>query len=152
MAKKATKKAVEQLPKIFDFLGEFGGTIETKQPNNWWTLDLEVEEADDVSKDIMIGACKSLEGDIIYDPKFTLTLKMDGDKIVEAEIHSCINQNVFGTTEIDSDDMIHGSGRVEKSPKGLRTMFSGFMDIMTEIGPYLSDQSKVTKYDKTLSD
>ena len=43
MAKKATKEAISYLQKVFDFLGEFGGTIETKNPENWWKLDLEVE-------------------------------------------------------------------------------------------------------------
>lgn len=152
MAKKATKKAIEQLQRIFDLLGEFGGTIETKNPDNWWELDLEVEQADNTSKDILIGVFKTVNGDVMFDPQFTLTLKMDAGKIVEAEIHNCINQTLLGTTEIDSEDMLHGFGSVEKSPKGLRNMFSGFMDNMTEFGPYLTDPKKVTKYDKTLAD
>ena len=34
MSKYATKKATEQLQKIFDVLGEFGGVIETDDPRN----------------------------------------------------------------------------------------------------------------------
>ena len=152
MAKKATKKAIEQLQRIFDVLGEFGGTIETKDPDTWWKLDLEVEQADDTSKDIYIGVFKIVNGDVMYDPQFSLTLKMDAGIIVEAEIHNCINQTLLGTTKIDSEDMLHGFGMVEKAPKGLRNTFSGFMENMTELGPYLSDPKKVTKYDKTLAD
>ena len=152
MAKKATKKAIAQLQRIFDLLGEFGGTIETNKPGNWWTLDLEVEQEDDTSKDISIGVFKIFNDDLLFDPQFTLTLKMDAGKIVEAEIHNCINQTLWGTTEIDSEDMLHGFGRVEKSPEGLRDIFSGFMDNMTEFGPYLTDPKKVTKYHKTLAD
>lgn len=44
MSKYATKKATEQLQKIFDVLGEFGGVIETDAPRCYWSLDLEVEE------------------------------------------------------------------------------------------------------------
>ncbi|MCR5355780.1 MAG: hypothetical protein K6E63_00100 [Lachnospiraceae bacterium] len=148
MAKKATKKAIEQLQKIFDIVGEYGGTIKTKKPENWWDLDLEVKQVNDTSKDIMIGVFKSVNGDILFDPQFNLTLKMDGGKIVEAEIHNCINQTILGSTEIDSDDMLHGFGMTEKAPTGLRNSFSGFMNNMTEIGPYLTDPKKVTKYDK----
>lgn len=100
----------------------------------------------------MIGIFESLNGDIIFDPQFTLTLKMDGDKIQEAEIHNCINQTMFGTSKVDSDDMLHGFGRTEKSPTSLVDIFEGFMHNMAEIGPYLKDPKKVTKYDKTLSD
>ncbi len=150
MGKKAAKKSIEQLQRLFDFLGEFGGTIETKTPGTWWDLDLEVEQADDTSKEIYIGVCKSVNGDLIFDPEFTLTLKMDAGKIVEAEIHNCINQTILGTTEVDSDDMLHGFGSVEKSPKGLSELFSEFMDNMTEAGPYLTDPKMVTKYEMTL--
>ena len=88
----------------------------------------------------------------MFDPEFSLSLKMDAGKIVEAELHNCINQTLFGTTEVDSEGMLHGFGLVEKSPESLRDMFSGFMHNMTELGPYLTDPKKVTQYDKTLGD
>lgn len=152
MAKKATKEAIEYLQKIFDFLGEFRGTIETKNPGTWWKFDLEVESVDGDSKDILIGVCNSVNGDIFFDPQFEMTLTMDGDRIQEAEIHSCINQTVLGTSKIDSDDMLHWFGMTEKSPTGLRNAFTGFIRNMAEIGPYLTDPKEVKKYDKTLSD
>lgn len=44
MGKMATKKAAKQLQQLFDYIGEFGGVIETNKPENWWNLDLEVEQ------------------------------------------------------------------------------------------------------------
>ena len=74
----ATKKAARQLQKIFDFLGEYGGTIETKNPDNWWKPDLEVGDADETSKrDVAIGVCNVVNGDVLFDPQFTLNLKMN---------------------------------------------------------------------------
>ena len=152
MGKIATNQSVSHLQKIFDCLGQFGGTIETKNPDNWWTLDLEVESVDEKSKDIMIGIFESINGDAIFDPQFNLTLKMKGNKIQEAEIHNCINQTTFGITEVDSDDILYGFWGPEKSPTSLTDLFEGFMYNMAEDGPYLADPKKITKYDKTLSD
>ncbi len=152
MGKKATKKSVEQLQKFFDFLGEFGGTIETKKPENWWKFDLEVEFADDTSKDIMIGIYTTVNGDIAFDPQFTLKLKMDGNTIVDAEINNCVNQTMMGYLEVDANDMFHGMGRTEKADPGLTDLFSNFMHNITEIGPYLTDPLKVEKYEKTLAE
>ena len=55
MGKRALKKSVEQLQKLFDFLGEYGGTIETKKPENWWTLDLKVDSVEGEKKNVIIG-------------------------------------------------------------------------------------------------
>ena len=55
MSKYATKKATEQLQKIFDVLGEFGGVIETDNPRSYWPFDLEVEEIEGDIKTIRIG-------------------------------------------------------------------------------------------------
>ena len=87
MEKYATKKAVSQLQKFFKVLGKYGGSIESNDPWESWILDVEVEEATESSKDIMIGVCTVINGDVMYDPLFYLTLNMDGEKIVNARIN-----------------------------------------------------------------
>ena len=152
MGKRALKKSVEQLQQIFDVLGEYGGTIETKKPENWWTLDLEVVDIDGDKKDIMIGVFKEFNGDIMFDPQIKLTLTMGNGKVVDAEIHEFSNTTIFGTSVVDADGMLHMNGMTEKSPQGLRGLFEGFMNNMVEQGPYLKDPKKVTKYTKALTD
>lgn len=152
MGKKALKKSVEQLQQLFDFLGEYGGKIETNNPGNWWTLDLEVESVYDDKKDIIIGVFKDLNGDIMYDPEVKLTLTMKDGKIEEADIIEFSNTTIFGTSVVDAEGNIHRNGVTEKAPKGLRSLFEGFMDNMVEVGPYLKEPKNVIKYDKTLED
>ena len=152
MAKKAAKKSLEQLQAFFDFLGESGGTIETKTPSTWWKLTLEVEKTDQGSKEILIGVCKlygdGVFADLLYDPFFSLHLKVHENRIIEGEIKGCINQTVFGTTEIDGDDMLYGFGLIEKASPGLQEKFSAFMDNITNVGPYLTDPKEVVRYDE----
>ena len=152
MAKIATKKATAQLQKIFNYLGEFGGTIETNQPRTWWTLDLEVESVDGKEKDIQIGIFSTMNGDVIFDPVFYLTLTVEDGKILEAKIKCCEESTLFGTTVVDENDMLHGFGQTEKDPYGLRKRFSNFMENMTKVGPYLTEPKAVTRYEKTLAD
>ena len=152
MSKIATKKATGQLQKIFKYLGECGGRIETKNPGTWWTLDVEVECAEDTKKDVTIGVYSSVNGDIIFDPVFHLSLTMDNGKIVETEILDCEETTIFGTTMVDGNDMLHGFGTVEKDPYGLKKRFSSFMENMTVNGPYLTDNKFVQKYENTLAD
>lgn len=152
MGKIATKKATGQLQKIFNYLGEFGGKIETKNPGTWWTLDVEVECVAGTKKDVFIGVCSSINGDIIFDPMFRLALTMDNGKITETEILECEETTIFGTTVVDGDDMLHGFGGVEKDPYGLKKRFSNFMENMTVNGPYLTDNKSFEKYEKTLAD
>lgn len=89
MSKYATKKATKQLQKIFDVLGEFGGVIETDDPRCYWSLDLEVEEIEGDIKTIQIGVFSDINGDIIYDPLFHLSLRCENGKIMETEIIEC---------------------------------------------------------------
>ena len=150
--KKASKRSTEQLQQVFDLLGEFGGVIETKSPEAWWSLDVEVIDIDKDKKDVVIGVFKNINGDIMFDPQFELTLTMQGDKIVEAVIHQFVQTTLVGTTVVSDDDMICFYGIREKAPKGLRDLFEGFMKTVTEIGPYLTDPKSVTRYTKTLAD
>uniref|UniRef100_UPI004056ADDF hypothetical protein n=1 Tax=Acetatifactor sp. TaxID=1872090 RepID=UPI004056ADDF len=150
MAKIATKRATKQLQKIFDFLGEYGGIIETDTPDTWWNLDVEVEHKDENRKDILIGVYKSIEGDIVFDPQFQLSLKMKSGKILETEIKGCTLFMFFNIGEIDDEDMVYYFGNKEKDVYGLRRRFSSFMDNMVEYAPYLTNPKKVTKYNSTL--
>ncbi len=152
MGKKALRKSVEQLQKLFDFLGEYGGEIETNEPGIWWTLDLEVEEVYDDKKDILIGVFTDLNGDIMYDPSVKLTIAVKDGRIEEADILEFSNTTVFGTSVVDAEGNIHMNGVTEKAPQGLRGLFEEFMDIIVEVGPYLTKPKNVTKYDKTLAD
>lgn len=150
MAKIATKKATKQLQKIFDFLGEYGGVIETDMPDTWWNLDVEVEHRTDDRKDITIGVYKSFNGDIVFDPQFQLSLKLKSGKIVETEIKGCTLYMFFDICEIDDEDMFYSFGHKEKDIYGLRRRFSSFMDNMVEFAPYLTNPKKVIKYKSTL--
>ena len=47
---------------------------------------------------------------------------------------------------------IHGFGMTENNPYGLQKRFSGFMDNMTERGPYLTNPKEIKRYHKTLVD
>ena len=152
MSKIATKKATGQLQKIFKYLGEFGGKIETNNPGTWWTLDLEVECVEDAKKNVCIGVYSSINGDIIFDPMFHLSLTMENEKIMETEILDCEETTMFGTTVVDGNDMLHGFGMVEKDPYGLKKRFSNFMENMTVNGPYLTDNKSVEKYQNALAD
>ena len=89
MGKMATKKAAKQLQQLFDFLGEFGGVIETDKPENWWNLDLEVEQIEGDKKNILVGVYTSVSGDVIYDPVFRVVAREEDDKIVEVEVLEC---------------------------------------------------------------
>ena len=152
MSKYATKKATKQLQKIFDVLGEFGGVIETDDPRCYWSLDLEVEEIEGDIKTIQIGVFSDINGDIIYDPLFHLSLRCENGKIMEAEIIKCEETTLFGTCVIDNNDLIHGFGLTENDPHGLQRRFSSFMDNMTERGPYLTNPKEIKRYRKTLVD
>lgn len=144
MSKKATMQSVEQLQKIMDFLGENGGTITTKNPGTWWKLDLEIFEGEeDDEKQVMIGICQSVSGDLIFDPAFQLLVKMQDDQIKSVDITSYESTTFFGTIYIDGDDMLHGFGATEKDELGLAERFSQFMHNMAEVGPYLTDPAEV---------
>ena len=152
MSKYATKKATEQLQKIFDVLGEFGGVIEKDNPGSYWPFDLEVEEIEGDIKTIKIGVFSDINGDIIYDPLFHLSLRCENGKIMETEIIECEETTMFGTCIIDNDDLIHGFGLTENDPYGLQRRFSSFMDNMTERGPYLTNPKEIKRYHKILVD
>lgn len=147
------KKATKQLQKIFDFLGEFGGTIETDDPGTWWKLDVEVEHADENMKNVLIGVCKTKNGDVMFDPQFTLSLKMEHERIIETEIMGYLSQTGLGDFEIDENDILYWLDVNGKDKKyGLKRRFSSFMDNMVENAPYLTNPKTVTKYEATLED
>lgn len=150
----ATKKSINQLEKFFHMLGDFGGTIKTNN-SSWWDLDLEVENIEDNNKVIMIGVCTTVNNDLMFDPQFRLSLHMDTNnknKIDSAEILEYESTTMLGTIWIDSNNDIHGFGEVEYGKGALRSRFGSFMTNITEIGPYLSNPKKITKYNKTLAD
>ena len=152
MGKLATKKATAQLQKLFDFLGKYGGVIQTNEPDTWWNLDLEVETDNLSRKFITIGVFNLENSDCIFDPQFEVILSMDENKILECEIERCTEQTIFGTTFVDSSNNLHGFGNIEKDPYGLTERFSQFMNNMVEIGPYLKEPKEVKKYTKTLAE
>lgn len=148
----ATRKATVQLQRLFDVVGQYGGTIETYDPGTWWTLDIEVECIEGDKKDVMIGIFNTQTGDVIYDPLFHLSITMDNERLGDVEILDCEETTVLGTTVVDNEDMIHGFGIVEKDETGLKQRFIRFMENMTEVGPYLTNPKSVKKYDKTLAE
>ena len=103
-------------------------------------------------KTIKIGVFSDINGDIIYDLLFHLSLRCENGEIMEAEIIECEETTMLGTYIIDRDDLIHGFGMTENNPYGLQMRFSGFMDNMTERGPYLTNPKEIKRYHKTLVD
>ena len=103
-------------------------------------------------KTIKIGVFSDINGDIIYDLLFHLSLRCENGEIMEAEIIECEETTMLGTYIIDRDDLIHGFGMTENNPYGLQKRFSGFMDNMTERGPYLTNPKEIKRYHKTLVD
>lgn len=84
---KATKKALLELNRIFDFLGKFGGQVETNDPEEWATLEVEVNDLQHIS----IGMFELVDGDVVLNPSFELKvkrLKGTGAFIEDAEITS----------------------------------------------------------------
>jgi len=153
MGKKAKKSSVELLQKVFDFLGRYGGVIETKNPESWWNLDVEVEFIEGENKDIQIALYKILDGgDACFDPQFLLSLTMDGDKIKSAVINEMLQRTLSGDSWIDENDIWHGMGGEQKANPGLADSFDQFMHSVAVDGPYLSDPQNVEKRDKTLAD
>ncbi|MCR4641723.1 MAG: hypothetical protein K5697_06810 [Lachnospiraceae bacterium] len=152
MGKFASEEAIENLQKIFDFLGKYGGAITTKNPTNWWKLYVDTDLRDDGRIATQIGIHSDLNGDTIFDPIFRIAVTWEDDKIKEVEIFSCEETTVFGTSVVDADDMISMSGIREKDEYGLVERFDSFMHNMAEVGPYLRDPEKVVKYDSYLSE
>ena len=144
----STKKAASQLQKIINKLGENGGIIATDTPETWWNLDVEIENISDNEKNIMIGLYMNLNDEIMFDPVFDITAIWEKNKITEVIINSCTEETVLGRTVVDDNNMIHGFGRVEKDPYGLKKRFCSFMDGITTIGPYLSTGRIIEKYDE----
>ena len=103
-------------------------------------------------KTIKIGVFSDINGDIIYDPLFHLSLRCENGEIMEAEIIECEETTMLGTYIIDRDDLIRGFGMTENNPYGLQKRFSGFMDNMTERGPYQTNPKEIKRYHKTLVD
>lgn len=99
-----------------------------------------------------IGVFSDINGDIIYDPLFHLSLRCENGKIMETEIIECEETTLFGTCIIDNNDLIHGFGLTENDPYGLQRRFSSFMDNMTERGSYLRNPKEIKRYHKTLVD
>ena len=133
----ATKKATRQLQKVYDFLDHQGGTIITDRPDYWWNLALELEETMDGNREARIGVFRDLNGDIVFDPVFYLALRMDGDRITEADIEMYMSQAGFMDLLIDRNDRVITGFPGEKDEHGLRRRFSAFMDNITGAGPYL---------------
>jgi len=142
MAKKPTKKSIEQLQKFFDLLGESGGRIITDSPETWGTLVVDRLYSPDDIKTIRIGILYVVGGNDLYNPEFCLTAKMKGNRILEAEIESYGSASLLGWLYINGDDTISGLHRKEKDPEGLQNRFSSFMEKITEQGPYLTAKSE----------
>lgn len=71
-------------------------------------------------KTIKIGVFSDINGDIIYDLLFHLSLRCENGEIMEAEIIEYEETTMLGTYIIDRDDLIHGFGMTENNPYGLQ--------------------------------
>ena len=147
----ATKKATKQFQKFFDLFGEFGGIIETNNPDNWWELSLDPLEDDGTSYTYLFGQHKKHEsGDYIHDNMFDLTIQKEGSKIIKIKLNSC-EILYYGTSAVVGDDGIlywYWGNTKEKYYESLQKMFSEFMETVSIFGPYLSNPKSVTCYKK----
>ena len=156
--KKAMKKSVKKLQRIFDFLGKYGGTIKTKRPGTWWLLYVDVDNFEVEGKiTSQIGVFTSINGDVIFDPEFKIQMLMDGEKIKDVDIMYYDSASVLGTFHIDGNDMccfmsMTGCSEKEKDDYGLADRFEAFLTNMVEVGPYLFDPAEVKKYSKYMSE
>ncbi|WP_022769379.1 hypothetical protein [Butyrivibrio sp. NC2007] len=143
----ATDSSIKMLQKLFDYLGEYGGTITTSDPIAWPTFDLEVHVARDNKKTILIGFYNTLNGDVIFSPEFSIMLTLDKGIITQAEIIHCIQQSIFGEIMIDSNDMLFTYvNPAEKDSIGLEKRFSSFMKEIQN-GPYFEASCKIERYE-----
>ena len=148
---KATKKALLELNRIFDFLGKFDGQVETNDPEEWATLEVEVNDLQHIS----IGMFELVDGDVVLNPSFELKvkrLKGTGAFIEDAEITSYEAYEPFGLVTIDENGVYNAenslTGNGEKDEFGLSARFSYFMNQIVEEGPYLKEPKNVKKYEK----
>lgn len=144
MRKRALKESVKQLQRLFDYLGENGGIITPKTPDSWWPLDLEAEPVGEDRKDVTICTYQNMNGDVMCDPLFQLTLTMKGGRIAEVDILKCENTTIFGTSVIDDSGYVYFGGIREKAPESLQSLFKSFMDNV-EQGPYLKGSASVER-------
>lgn len=147
MSKKASKKSIQQLQKVIDFLGSNGGRIEVKDSGTYWNLNVEVIPSGTNEKLVTIGVYKNFYGDILFDPCFSLTVSTIGDTICNAEITQYISCLPTGIFRIESDDIMYSSCcPPEKDMYGLKKRFSSFMNYVTS-APYLTSPLRLEKYE-----
>lgn len=148
MARLASKESLERLQKLFDYLGEFGGRIQTNEPDTWWDLYLEVEYIENDNKSITIYM-----SDLHYtNPFFRVLLTMKGNTIREGRIQEYQSETITGLVTVDGNDVIHGYGKKEKATNGLKELFDGFLTNVVDVGPYIKEPKKIEKYEKTQAD
>lgn len=101
---------------------------------------------------MMCGMCEAHMNDLVrknFNVKKVTSSVKGGETVVISEENLDIP---FLKKEIKEIDLIHGFGMTENNPYGLQKRFSGFMDNMTERGPYLTNPKEIKRYHKTLVD
>jgi len=154
----ADREAVNQLEKLFQRLGEYGGLIITRDPM-FWPLDLRVVKASANAKLVQLGIFEILKGKVYFDPQFTLYLTMRDNEIAKVEIKNYISETYYVSIKIDENDMAYAHSTLfghvedieEQDPFGMAARFSSFMDTLTLLGPYLRMPKPATRYSCTYS-
>lgn len=146
----ATKKACKELKKVLNFLkengAENGGSISTDDPKTWWKLFVEIYDKSPEEKRVIIGESKSVNGDTICDPVFTLDITIKDADITEIRLMGYDTSSLFGSFSINENDYITGPWGCEKDDVGMKNRFSSFMNNVVNVGPYLSDPGKISAF------
>ena len=144
---KATDKAVAQLNKIFEVIGQNGGMIKTDMPRVYWTFCCEIYEETETAKTMVLYESGGDYFDYVIDPWFFVTVKFEDGKAVDVTIEEFKEWNGFGYEIVDKDGFRYGICK-SKEPVSLRKLFSEFMNSVCEHGPYLTSPKAVYRTDK----
>ncbi len=136
----ATKKATKQLQQVFDFMGYYGGQVVGDSSEKWFrTFRLEVKGENESKRDVAIYYYYKIGDEVVCDPYFSLSLTMDGDKIVETEIIEFEHRTFCRALPATYNKRILKKSKVVE-------MFSLFMKEVAEEGPYLSNPDALIKF------
>lgn len=146
MGIKALKEAVEKFQTLYDFLGEFGGIIKTKNPDTWWELGLQITPYGGCDRrKVLLGIYEEVYGDVRYDPIFSFLMTLNEGKVADIDLLSYTSETLMGEFEIDENDVMHHEGTEEENA-GMSDRFLSFLTNIVDVGPYLRDPEYVEKF------
>ena len=107
---------------------------------------MEVWDEEDGRKGFQFGLFTVINGDVMFDPLFTLSAEVDNGTIRNLDITGYENTNPYILMRIDDNDIAYYWGKKEKDVYGLKRRFSSFLDTVTKLTLYLSETAIVKPY------